>query len=88
MPIPMTAAPDNAAHLELDLADIGQLVAVDAAWPLHAGCLRPGPRPPLSNGLAARQRTPILPLRFSCRKAHLATPKRRGWQPHCQTISA
>ena len=41
MPIPMTAAPDNAAHLELDLADIGQLVAVDAAWPLHAGCLRP-----------------------------------------------
>ena len=41
MPITITAAPDNAAHLELDLADIGQLVAVDAAWPLHPGCLRP-----------------------------------------------
>jgi hypothetical protein len=41
MPIPMTAAPDNAAHLELDLLDIGQLVAVDATWPLHPGCLRP-----------------------------------------------
>lgn len=41
MPITMTAAPDSQAHLELDLADIGQLVAVDAAWPLHPGCLRP-----------------------------------------------
>ena len=41
MPIPMTAATDNAAHLELDLIDIGQLVALDAAWPLHSGCPRP-----------------------------------------------
>ena len=41
MPIPMTAAPDNAAHLELDLIDIGQHVALDAAWPLHPSCLRP-----------------------------------------------
>ncbi|NKE44008.1 hypothetical protein HB662_04420 [Roseomonas frigidaquae] len=28
------------SNLDLDLMDIGQLVAVDAAWPLHPGCLR------------------------------------------------
>ncbi|MGK7869866.1 hypothetical protein [Falsiroseomonas sp. E2-1-a20] len=34
------AAPRATANLDLDLMDVGQLVAVDAAWPLHPGCLR------------------------------------------------
>ncbi|HEV7267955.1 MAG TPA: hypothetical protein VGN83_24085 [Falsiroseomonas sp.] len=34
------AVPAGGANLDLDLMDIGQLVAVDAAWPLHPSCLR------------------------------------------------
>lgn len=41
MPAATTAAPEGKAHLALDLADVGQLVAVDAAWPVHPGRLCP-----------------------------------------------
>ena len=39
-PADAPAAPGAGANLDLDLMDIGQLVTVDAAWPLHPGCLR------------------------------------------------
>lgn len=40
MPAATTAAPEGVARLALDLDDIGQLVAVDAAWPARPGSLR------------------------------------------------
>ncbi|WP_304815280.1 hypothetical protein [Falsiroseomonas sp.] len=39
-PAAMPAALPAGPNLDLELMDIGQLVAVDAAWPLHPGCLR------------------------------------------------
>jgi hypothetical protein len=39
-PADAPAAPMAGVTLDLDLMNIGQLVATDAAWPLHPGCLR------------------------------------------------
>lgn len=41
MSVATTATPEDEARLELDLCDVGQFVARDAAWPMRRGGLRP-----------------------------------------------
>lgn len=71
MPAAKTAAPEAEARLVLDLADIGQLVAVDAVWPMRPRSLRPDAEAAILDWARCQPRQAALAISIGLPKAAL-----------------